>query len=132
MKHLPPKTLSARISDKVASIVGSWYFIIIQSLLLLLWIVYNLVNPTAFDPYPFILLNLVLSFQAAFTAPIIMMSQNRQSEVDRHNAEADYHINIKAEKEVALLHLKIDLLKDSEIKLLINLVKDLENSLRHK
>jgi uncharacterized membrane protein len=98
-----------RVSDNVASIVGSWKFIIVQSTLLVLWMIYNAYAASkAWDPYPFILLNLVLSFQAAFTAPIIMMSQNRQSIVDRKKAEADYHINVKAEKEVALLHAKMD------------------------
>jgi uncharacterized membrane protein len=127
------KTIGERVSDAVASIVGSWKFIIIQSVLLVCWIILNIVNWfQAWDPYPFVLLNLVLSFQAAFTAPIIMMSQNRQSVVDRRNAEDDYHINIKAEKEVAMLHEKIDALKDIEIKKLIDIIQDLEKALLKK
>jgi uncharacterized membrane protein len=119
-------TLGERVADRVAIIVGSWTFIIIQSLLLVLWIVLNLVAWfSAWDPYPFILLNLVLSFQAAFTAPIIMMSQNRQSAVDRMKAELDYHVNVKAELEIEELHQKIDLLREQEVKQLIGIVETL-------
>ena len=78
--------------------MGSWRFILIQSTLLAIWIALNITaSVERWDPYPFILLNLVLSFQAAYTAPIIMMSQNRLSEVDRRNAQSDYRINVKAE-----------------------------------
>lgn len=116
-----------RVSDSVAKVVGSWRFIIIQSLLLVLWIIINLVAWfKAWDPYPFILLNLALSFQAAFTAPIIMMSQNRQNAIDRQKAENDYTVNVKAELEIELLHLKIDRLKEEEIKELIEIIRDLE------
>ncbi len=90
-----------RAADRVAQIVGSWRFIIIQTLLLSLW---ALLNMTAWvyhwDPYPFILMNLFLSLQAAYTAPIIMMSQNRLAEKDRIDAHNDYEINVKAENEV--------------------------------
>jgi len=83
----------------VAETVGSWRFIIIQSILLTLWILFNILAVIKhWDPYPFILLNLMLSFQAAYTAPIIMMmSQNRQSDMDRERAEHDYQVNVKAE-----------------------------------
>ncbi|MFB2897577.1 DUF1003 domain-containing protein [Aerosakkonemataceae cyanobacterium BLCC-F50] len=105
-------TLGQRLSDGVAAIVGSWRFITIQSGILVIWIALNV---TAFiqhwDPYPFILLNLALSFQAAYTAPIIMMSQNRQAEIDRQNAKHDYEINMKAELEIELLHDKFDRLE---------------------
>jgi len=94
-------TTSARAADWVAKVVGSWSFIITQSTLLVIWVI---LNATAlirhWDPYPFILMNLVLSLQAAFTAPIIMMSQNRQSEMDRLAAKNDYAVNQKAEEEV--------------------------------
>lgn len=90
-----------RAADRVAQIVGSWKFIIIQTLLLVLW---ALLNVTAWvyhwDPYPFILMNLFLSLQAAYTAPALMMSQNRLSEKDRIEAHNDYQLNIKAENEV--------------------------------
>ncbi|KUR76096.1 DUF1003 domain-containing protein [Novosphingobium sp. FSW06-99] len=111
-----PLTLGQKIADIVAETMGSWRFIIVQSVLLAVWIVLNI---TAYvrqwDPYPFILLNLALSFQAAYAAPFIMMSQNRQQDVDRKAAESDYKINIKAELEIELLHQKLDQLRESEV-----------------
>jgi len=119
----PPKemlTSGQRISDKVAGFGGSWKFIIIFIVVLFVWIFYNvIVTPKeAFDPYPFILMNLVLSCIAALQAPIIMMSQNRQEEKDRMRAENDYLINLKAELEIRSLHQKLDLLLNDEIKTL--------------
>jgi len=109
-------TLGQRIADTVAATMGSWRFIIIQSGLLIFWIT---INVTAYvrhwDPYPFILLNLALSFQAAYAAPFIMMSQNRQQDVDRREAANDYRINVKAELEIELLHEKIDQLREREV-----------------
>jgi uncharacterized membrane protein len=126
----PGLTLGARVSDRVASVVGSWKFIIIQSVILVIWMVLNV---TGFifhwDPYPFILLNLVLSFQAAYTAPVIMMSQNRQSEVDRRAAQHDYEVNLKAELEIELLHQKIDLLRETELTQLTEIVTALRQEL---
>lgn len=119
-------TAGQKIADKVASTMGSWRFIIIQTTLLVLWIGLNV---TAFfsnwDPYPFILLNLALSFQAAYAAPFIMMSQNRQQDVDRKNAADDYRINVKAELEIELLHEKIDQLREKEVVVLTEMVRDL-------
>jgi uncharacterized membrane protein len=97
-----------RVADRVASLVGSWPFIITQSLLLVAWMAVNFYlvahwKDKAFDPYPFILLNLVLSFQAAYTGPIVMMSQNRQNEKDRAAAQCDFECNIKAEEEIRVL-----------------------------
>ena len=126
-------TLGQRIADQVAATMGSWRFIIIQSAVLLFWIVLNV---TAFvqkwDPYPFILLNLALSFQAAYAAPFIMMSQNRQQDIDRKAAENDYQINIKAELEIELLHQKIDELREKEITLLTQTVADLTQLLKRQ
>jgi uncharacterized membrane protein len=94
-------TWGQRVADWVAATMGSWRFIIIQSLLLAIWITLNVMGWLAhWDPYPFILLNLVLSFQAAYAAPIIMMSQNRQADKDRIAAQHDYDVNVKAEEEV--------------------------------
>lgn len=94
-------TVGQKIADKVAGTVGSWRFIIIQSIILALWLVLNITGIIfRWDPYPFILLNLMLSFQAAYAAPFVMMSQNRQSEKDRLMAESDYHCNVKGEEEV--------------------------------
>lgn len=116
----------ARVADRVTGLIGSWRFIVIQSVILLLWIAANtLAYFHRWDPYPFILLNLVLSFQAAYTAPIIMMSQNRQSEIDRRNAENDFRINVKAELEIELLHAKIDAMREQEILQLTRTVEQL-------
>jgi uncharacterized membrane protein len=95
-------TVGQRVADKVAATMGSWGFIIIQATLLAAWIVINTIQLffRAFDPYPYILLNLALSFQAAFAAPFIMISQNRQAAKDRLMAESDYHCNVKGEEEV--------------------------------
>ena len=123
-------SLGQKISDSVAATVGSWPFIIIQSVILVAWM---FLNVTAYvkqwDPYPFILLNLALSFQAAYAAPFIMMSQNRQAALDRNDARHDYDINIKAELEIELLHQKIDLLRQHEIAELITIIKTLESKL---
>ena len=122
--------LGQRVADRVAAIVGSWRFIIIQSTLLLAWIALNVVAYIQhWDPYPFILLNLVLSFQAAYTAPIIMMSQNRQSEVDRRHAESDYRINVKAELEIEALHAKIDALRERELVKMLDVIERLSAQL---
>jgi uncharacterized membrane protein len=126
-----PLTAGQRIADAVAATMGSWTFIIIQSVLLMVWIVLNV---TAYveqwDPYPFILLNLALSFQAAYAAPFIMMSQNRQQDIDRQAAENDYQINIKAELEIELLHQKIDELRETEVLQLTEAVRELTALLR--
>ena len=96
------RTLGERVADGVAASVGSWPFIITQSILLAAWILANAVlirdwlGGKPFDPYPFILLNLVLSFQAAYTGPVVMMSQNRQAAKDRDEAEHDYEVNREA------------------------------------
>lgn len=112
----PRVPLGAMLADAVAAAVGSWRFIIIQTGLITAWITGNAVfGSGAWDPYPFILLNLLLSFQAAYTAPVIMMSQNRQADVDRDRAMADYQVNIRAEAEIALLHEKVDLMREREL-----------------
>jgi len=103
-------TTGQRIADKVASFGGSWTFIISFGFFIFIWIsinIYWLVNK-GFDPYPFILLNLILSCLAALQAPVIMMSQNRQEEKDRDRAKKDYMINLKSELEIRTLHEKID------------------------
>jgi uncharacterized membrane protein len=100
-EHLTP---GERIADAVARVIGSWTFIIVQTVILICWIVLNVIGWIHhWDPYPFILLNLALSFQAAYSAPIIMMSQNRQAVKDRFAAEHDYTVNVHAEAEVATI-----------------------------
>ncbi|MEI7514968.1 MAG: DUF1003 domain-containing protein [Betaproteobacteria bacterium] len=131
-QHLeaPPLTRGQRLADGVAATIGSWRFIVIQSTAIVLWITGNvLVGANSWDPYPFILLNLLLSFQAAYTAPAIMMSQNRQSELDRRHAQTDYEINVKAELEIELLHEKIDILKEQELLALTEAVRQLSAQL---
>ena len=119
----PPKEILTRgqkISDKVARFGGSWAFIISFFIILIIWIAFNSIASVkdTFDPYPFILMNLILSCIAALQAPIIMMSQNRQEEKDRLRSENDYMINLKAELEIRSLNQKIDLLLEEEIKIL--------------
>ncbi len=103
-------TFGQKLADRVADFGGSWTFIMLFGLFLLTWILLNLLifANRGFDPYPFILLNLILSCIAALQAPIIMMSQNRQEEKDRERAKKDYMINLKSELEIRLLHEKID------------------------
>lgn len=121
--HQPEEVITKgqKISDKVASFGGSWKFIILFSVILFLWILFNTlaIKSLEFDPYPFILMNLVLSCIAALQAPIIMMSQNRQEEKDRKRSENDYLINLKAELELRSLHQKVDLLLEEQIQMLI-------------
>ena len=128
----PRLTRGQRIADTVAATMGSWRFIIIQTTVLFLWVALNV---TAYiehwDPYPFILLNLMLSFQAAYAAPFIMMSQNRQQDIDRKKAEADFRINIKAELEIELLHEKLDELRDKQVLALTEAVRSLAGRLEH-
>lgn len=104
------RTVGQKVADKVAAFGGSWKFIILFGVFILLWIlanIYTLLNK-GFDPYPFILLNLILSCLAALQAPVIMMSQNRQEEKDRERAKKDYMINLKSELEIRMLHEKLD------------------------
>ena len=108
--YVEERSIGARISDRVAVFGGSWKFIIIFFLILMVWIIMNsvILLTRHFDPYPFILLNLILSCVAAVQAPIIMMSQNRQEAKDRLRSENDYKVNLKAEIEIRTLHEKID------------------------
>ena len=115
-------TEGQKISDKVARFGGSWKFIISFMFVLVIWIIFNVIamGVYKFDPYPFILLNLILSCIAALQAPIIMMSQNRVEEKDRQRSENDYLINLKAEIQIRSLHQKIDLLQEEQIKSLFD------------
>lgn len=110
-------TTGARVADAVARIGGSWSFIIAFIVFLVAWALLNsvLLTREAFDPYPYIFLNLVLSMLAAIQAPVIMMSQNRQAERDRAAAAHDYEVNLKSEIEIMALHEKLDELRHSQI-----------------
>lgn len=131
-------TLGERLADRVASFGGSWTFIIFFFAVLVLWICLNAyyLKANSFDPYPFILLNLVLSCLAALQAPIIMMSQNRQEDKDRRRARSDYMVNMKSEMEIRSLHKKIELLMVEQMQHLfkiqqaqLDILKNLEQQL---
>jgi uncharacterized membrane protein len=121
-------TFGQRLADRVAAFGGSWPFIILFGSVLLLWIVLNSYilarRGDAFDPYPYILLNLVLSMLAALQAPVIMMSQNRQAAKDRLDAAHDYEVNLKAELEIMSLHEKVDLLREQQWRELIEIQQE--------
>lgn len=126
-------TLGQRAADKIAKFAGSWAFIFSFTGVLILWMVINTVLATkAFDPYPFILLNLVLSCVAAIQAPLIMMSQNRQEEKDRHRAENDYKVNLKTEIMIEDIFDKVTaiLKKQSEIEKQLGNMQS-ENNIEH-
>ena len=112
------RTIGEKIADAVADFGGSWRFIILFGIIILCWIVYNsfIFLNKSFDPYPYILLNLILSCIAALQAPVIMMSQNRQETRDRKRAENDYMINLKSELEIRNLHQKIDVSTEDQYK----------------
>ena len=110
-KNLPDNqamTFSQKVADKVAKVVGSWRFIIIQSIILIIWILVNSFSSLKVDPYPFILLNLMLSFQAAYTAPVIMMSNNRQEQIDRQRSIDIYNLEKIQHENLANLLVHID------------------------
>ena len=105
--------LASMLADKVTHIVGSWTFVALQSFILVMWIVLNVTSFVHhWDPYPFILLNLMLSFQAAYTAPIIMISQNKQAEKDRKDARLDLMISQKLEKDIGSI---VERLQEHEV-----------------
>lgn len=116
-------TFGERLADRVASFGGSWAFILIFTAFLIVWMIFNtlVLGSQAFDPYPYILLNLVLSCLAALQAPVIMMSQNRAAEIDRMHAKNDYEVNVKAELEILQLHEKINELRENDWKTLIDM-----------
>lgn len=107
-KQQEKETVGQKIADKIAHLGGSWTFIIIFTIALVSWMIFNLVAINSIDPYPFILLNLILSCVAAIQAPIIMMSQNRQEQKDRLRNENDYKVNLKTEIIIQDLHNKLD------------------------
>jgi len=134
-----------KIADKVAEFGGSWVFIISFVIFITIWIFSNIyfLNNKGFDPYPFILLNLILSCIAALQAPVIMMSQNRQEEKDRDRAKKDYMINLKSELEIRILHEKIDHLilhqqqtlmevQKVQIDMMKDILKDIESKKQYK
>ena len=123
-KHAESMSFGNKIADSVAKGMGSWNFIIIQTLLVVIWMTLNLIGfMYHWDVYPFILLNLLFSTQAAYAAPIIMMSQNRQNERDRTHAEEDYKTNVDAKKEIEALSI---ILKTIEVEKLDKIIEMIE------
>jgi uncharacterized membrane protein len=132
-KHKENLTLGQRIADYVAATMGSWRFIIIQSGILAIWV---MLNVTAFinhwDPYPFILLNLALSFQAAYAAPFIMISQNRQAERDRRHAEEDYQTNLKAKEEIEALQIHLHRIEADKLNKILDMIEDVHDHVERR
>ena len=126
-KHKEQSGFGSRLADSVAAGMGSWKFIIWQTIIVLIWMALNI---TAFiqhwDPYPFILLNLIFSTQAAYAAPIIMMSQNRQSQRDRIQADNDYQTNLEAKKEIEALQIHLNKIESEKLDLIIGLLKEMK------
>ncbi|WP_217705470.1 DUF1003 domain-containing protein [Peristeroidobacter soli] len=118
---LDTPTLGERAADRIAEFGGSWTFLMLFGAFLVAWMIFNVIGQPHFDPYPFILLNLLLSCIAAVQAPIIMMSQNRQADKDRLHARLDYEVNLKAELEILALHEKLDLLREQSWKELVEM-----------
>ena len=115
--------LGQRLADRVSAFGGSWTFIILFGVVLVVWVLLNSFvlaqSQDAFDPYPYVFLNLILSMLAALQAPVIMMSQNRQDSKDRVRADLDYQVNLKSEIEIMELHRKVDRMKDEMVDLLV-------------
>ena len=124
--HLEQLSFANRLADAVANGMGSWSFIIIQTILVIIWMGLNLVGViNHWDPYPFILLNLLFSTQAAYAAPIIMMSQNRQNDRDRAHAEADSQTNIEAKEEIEALTKQLNKLEVEKLDKLISMLEEM-------
>jgi len=124
--HKETLNYGQRLADSVANGMGSWRFIIIQTLIVLVWMGLNIVGFLHhWDAYPFILLNLLFSTQAAYAAPIIMMAQNRQSERDRTQATADYHTNLEAKREIENLQIKLSEIETGKLDHIITMLEEL-------
>jgi uncharacterized membrane protein len=123
-KHKSESKFGQRLADTVATGMGSWRFIIIQTIIVAVWMLANVIGFIAhWDVYPFILLNLLFSTQAAYAAPIIMMAQNRQSERDRHHAEQDFKTNVEAKKEIEQLLEKLNTIEIEKLDKILELLQ---------
>jgi len=124
-KHKEGLEFGSRLADSVANGMGSWRFIIIQTVFVIVWMGLNLLAYTShWDVYPFILLNLLFSTQAAYAAPIIMMSQNRQNERDREQAQSDYQTNVDAKLEIEALALRLDKIETEKLDKIIKMLEE--------
>lgn len=132
-KHIEKLTLGQKIADKVAGGLGSWKFILFQTFLVFFWISANLIGFLYhWDAFPFILLNLLFSIQAAYTAPIIMMAQNRQTERDRVHAEADFETNVRAKEEIEEIQVALEKIKKQELIKISTQIEELKNLITKK
>jgi uncharacterized membrane protein len=114
-----------RLADRVAAVMGSWRFIIVQTIIVAFWVVVNLIAYLShWDPYPFILLNLLFSTQAAYAAPVIMMAQNRQSERDRVQAHDDYITNLEAKREIEELTIRLNSIETEKLDKIIRMLEE--------
>lgn len=128
-QHEETLNMGDRISDSVANGMGSWKFIIIQSFFVIIWMGLNFIGFIQhWDPYPFILLNLIFSTQAAYAAPIIMMSQNRQSARDRIQAQNDYQTNLDAKKEIEALQIQLNAIETQKLDKIIQLLEEYKSN----
>jgi uncharacterized membrane protein len=126
-KHKQSLTYGQRIADSVANGMGSWGFIIGQTIFVLIWMTVNVIGFVQhWDPYPFILLNLIFSTQAAYAAPIIMMAQNRQSERDRLQAQEDYRCNIEAKQEIEALQIQLNKIETEKLDKIMAMLNELK------
>ena len=127
-KHIESLTVGGKISDAVANGMGSWKFIIWQTIIVLIWMALNVIGFIKhWDTYPFILLNLIFSTQAAYAAPIIMMSQNRQAERDRVQAQDDYQTNIDAKKEIECMQLQLNNIETAKLDKIITILEEIKS-----
>ena len=126
-KHIANSSIGDKLSDSVANGMGSWNFIIWQTVIVLIWMALNIVAWNQhWDPYPFILLNLIFSTQAAYAAPIIMMAQNRQSQRDRIQADSDYLTNVEAKKEIEALQIHLNKIEKEKLDIIIKMLQEMK------
>mgnify|MGYP001216124948 FL=1 len=126
--ELDTRTWGEKLADQVAAGMGSWKFIVIQTLIVIVWMALNVIGIAfQWDPFPFILLNLLFSTQAAYAAPIIMMSQNRQSDRDRAQAKADYETNIRAKEEIEELQTRLARIEDEKLDQIFKMLQEIKD-----
>ncbi|UOE52790.1 DUF1003 domain-containing protein [Mucilaginibacter sp. SMC90] len=128
-RHIESMNFGQRLADSVAAGMGSWRFIIIQTLIVALWMALNVVAFVGhWDPYPYILLNLLFSTQAAYAAPIIMMAQNRQNERDRAQANEDFRTNVEAKREIEELQLRLNAIEVDKLDKILALLEKMDKN----
>jgi len=130
-KHFQKLDFGEKIADQVTRFLGSWKFILWQTFFVILWLAVNVIGLAyRWDPFPFILLNLIFSIQAAYTAPIIMMAQNRQAERDRVHAEADFATNLQAKKEIDEIQKELTKIRQQDLNKIILLLEEIQKKIR--